>query len=280
MGTSTSNERKSSIAIHGLSAFFRAKGIVNPDGRPLFAYAASDSELDSLLWYVRAHDTFAYSDADCGALVLILSNWMRRRATTLERFWEEAIGGLGLSVSDERAYFDRYLENGLAYWQRSDGVGPRCWVVTLVAEGGFPESMLVTGLGALLEKLISTFSWTFLAAANGREQHTVKIRREVARLRGDLAFGEFSSELVSPAVIGLLTNFAVYRQSLTSAARPGQAETIGEWLLRIPAEERPQFCFPYVEGRDAMFSSLLFSRLRSGARTGGHPRNQTRATRV
>jgi hypothetical protein len=187
---------RDAIARNGLSAFFRERRISDPDGRLLRDYRVTVEELESLTWYVRAHEHFVWRDRDCAALVLVLSEWMYRHAKRLQAFWWDAFQALGFAFQDGSNAIHQRLEEGLAYFKRP-ARNPINWIGTFINEGGFPRSLGVTGLDALIDLVFANYSWSFLAAAAGKPQHAMRITQEIARRQEDPAFAGFAGEVTA-----------------------------------------------------------------------------------
>lgn len=127
-------------------AILNANSLSRPDGRPLFAYKASDIDFERLRSItaaaLRGHQLHAGVGA---AFVLFASEWWRRHFEGGSFAFRPVFAALNHPGLDAATRAE-LIANGLDWWRRPvrrRRDGNNMYLFSLVAEGGFPSRLLV-----------------------------------------------------------------------------------------------------------------------------------------
>lgn len=264
------------ITTHGVSAFLRARGMAAPDSRSIHQYSTTDSELESLCWYVREHEQLEWRARDCGAFLLVLAEWGYRNARSARGLIELAARDLALRLHGDSAEHHRRLRVGLQYWRSSAiELDHELWNATLLSEGGFPRSFPRAGLGLLAQEVAMRVPPPELATG------TIDVQRMAAILATYQArFPDLAGNRDDVCFLAdLFLSFALYRRSLAQHDQlPIKDEAIEHWLGRIRPLAHPNHHLPIRHDLDDVFSEILFPSLTPlGSGVSARPRDGLRS---
>lgn len=204
----------------------RRQELVKPDGRALFEYRTTESELDELRQLLDGR--IPKGTHDCAAFCLYCAEWWRRHGKGLT--FDGLLKSLDLDVSYTRLY--GAIERGLKYWRRSLRIGQagdrrwRDFVGSLSREGGLPLQML---LGA--QTSIRRFFRQLLREC---------VSGELTAARAELAAHELPQAWRHPDIYGLAAELVTHvwelRKSVSNSERPALEldRTQPGWQQRLP----------------------------------------------
>ncbi|MBS7542854.1 STY4851/ECs_5259 family protein [Ancylobacter oerskovii] len=125
-----------------MTSLLATRGLEQPDGRPLYAYRFSRTDIESCGAIVRRHGSSALRDRSGAALVIChIAEWFRRERGGGHWDWIRPLRTLGLEYGTYASVQYRDVEAlvslGLRVWRRPEPTGGER-LLAIVREAGFP----------------------------------------------------------------------------------------------------------------------------------------------
>lgn len=148
--------------LDSVAAFLLRRETPQPDGRPLYAYRASQSEVDALVRSLRQELPRLGPERPmhCAALCLVAAETFCREHASGSWSWDPLWAAIGDRL-ESQARFYAVLDRGLRWWERPllRTEASRRFLTTLALEGGLPRRLLAAGarggaLGAYLARAL------------------------------------------------------------------------------------------------------------------------------
>ncbi|WP_058553414.1 STY4851/ECs_5259 family protein [Thiohalocapsa sp. ML1] len=160
-----------------------------PDGRPLYAYRATDHAFDDLRAVVIERLRTSRSAIELpAAFCLFAAETFRREHAGGPWTWETIFQPLGLPAPPQ-PQIGVWVEQGLKFWQRPlliGGGGQRLFLVTIACEGGLPLRLLAQQDAHLTRFFRAVLEGYFRAGQGGSDVALAQARQHVARLPASL----------------------------------------------------------------------------------------------
>jgi hypothetical protein len=126
----------------GLLSLLQSRGLMSPDGRPLYAYRFARADFDRIATMLRRHGLKAVNDRNGAALVIShVAEWFRRERSGGRWDWIRPLRSIGLNYGPEAEVQYRDVESlvslGLRVWRRPEPIGGER-LLAIVREAGFP----------------------------------------------------------------------------------------------------------------------------------------------
>ena len=221
-----------------LKPFLEARGLRAPDGRDLYKYRLSATELESLKSVLREtfRDKVASKSRSVGALFCLwTAHWFQKTFQGGYYNWNGPSEAIGAAL--DQSTRSRLVEEGLSYLGRSIRIlnGTREFLVTLILEGGFPSKMVVKE-GRWLVRYIEA-----VTLATGQGQCTIQSALDHALFYKSIVPPSFQAVSLLYLVAELAHSVAELRKRLVDAGITAGAI---EWLDRATPRWRDELPIP------------------------------------
>jgi hypothetical protein len=230
-----------------LHAFFAARQMARPDGRPFYRYRMSDDEYQEakkVLRQLASAGRLANPDQSAGALfVAYCAEWFRRDSESTFLRWEDPAPDIFSSVPYSGK--QQLTEFGLHYWQRPlrRSAYAREFLLTLALEGGFPVRILQNGAhGWLKEYLRAIMRRAIASRVDAPDELLAIAEEERGRMRKSYQHDDFVA--LCAELAGSLLDFrrkaeaegapGVRNSMLLDSRYPGWRD---ELPIYVPAED-------------------------------------------
>jgi hypothetical protein len=158
---------------------------MQPDGRPLYAYRATDNAFHDLRSVVASRLSTNPSDIELpAAFCLFAAETFRREHAGGPWTWETIFQPLGL-MAPPQPQIGAWVKQGLAFWRRPllTGVGgQRLFLVTIACEGGLPLRLLAQQDAHLTRFFRAVLEGYFRAGQGVSDGALAQARQQAARL--------------------------------------------------------------------------------------------------
>ncbi|WP_157384579.1 STY4851/ECs_5259 family protein [Nitratireductor soli] len=126
----------------GLESLLKPRGLVDPDGRPLYAYKFARADFDRISAILRRYGPVAIHNRDGAALVVFhVAEWFRRERSGGHWDWIRPLRAIGFDYGPYATIQYRDVESmvslGLRVWRRPEPSGGER-LLAIVREAGFP----------------------------------------------------------------------------------------------------------------------------------------------
>jgi hypothetical protein len=222
------------------------RGLLRPDGRPLYRYRLTDAEYEDakqVLGQLARAGRLEHPDQTAGVLfVAYCAEWFRRESQSTFLRWDEIDPGLFPKVPYQSK--QKLTLAGLRYWGRKLRVRPgtRQFLLTLALEGGIPVRVVVDGgEGWLREYLRAILRQAVNGRASSAEQFLAIARDERGRMARRYDHDDFVELCAEFALIILTLRqgaeaakvVGVPNSAILNATHPGWQD---ELPIHVPAE--------------------------------------------
>lgn len=160
-----------------------------PDGRPLYAYRATDNAFHELRSVVADRIRTSPSDTElAAAFCLFAAETFRREHAGGPWTWETIFQPLE-QTAPPQPQIGALVRQGLAFWRRpllTGGGGQRLFLVTIACEGGLPLRLLAQQDAHLTRFFRAVLEGYFRAGQGGSDVALAQARQQAARLPASL----------------------------------------------------------------------------------------------
>jgi hypothetical protein len=215
-----------------LKTFLAKRKLTEPDGRPLFAYKATEQEYNDLIMLLRGLSDASRNISIPQAFLLYAAEWWRLQYEGGSWRWSPILEGINKS-SISLSYRQQLVEQGCAAWKLKERIETGKKFIGLVAiNGGLPLRLIEQAQGGLSQLLRAVLRTALL----------YKFSESEIYVEVDAAAKQYLPQSYQQQVVlKLLTQIVYQTVQLKQTLQKGDTEDLVEKLDKIRPNWQHQF---------------------------------------